>query len=188
MLETCARPGEVLSLQWRDIDLARGELRIRGVNAKDREDRMIPITARWAAVLEMRRLDPGGEPFPPAAFVFGDELGQRKKSVRDAWERARIKAGLGDFHLADLRHEAASRWVENGVGTHVVSKLLGHSNLKTTTIYVNANERQLHNAARRLDEIRATAALAKSLQDEGNALAEDIVSAKAPVGSKVLTC
>src|SRR3954465_11503703 len=56
----CCRPGEVSSLQWRDVDLARREIRIRGVNAKDREDRMIPITSRLAAVLEMRRSDPEG--------------------------------------------------------------------------------------------------------------------------------
>jgi len=97
--------------------------------------------------------------------VFGDEIGQRRKSAREAWERARIAAGIADFHLVDLRHEAASRWEEAGVGTHVVSKMLGHSNLKTTTIYINANERQLHNAARRIDEIREAAALARSLQD-----------------------
>jgi integrase len=147
-----------------NVDLGRREIRIRGVNAKDREDRMLPITSRLAAVLEMRRHDQAGEPFGPEAFVFGDEIGSRQKSVRQAWERARIAAGLGDFHLADLRHEAASRWEEAGVGTHVVSKMLGHSNLKTTTIYVNANERQLHLAARRLDDLRADAALASSLQ------------------------
>src|SRR5436190_12392939 len=124
---------------------------------------MIPITARLATVLEMRRIDPAGEALPPNAFVFGDEGGGPKKRVREAWQRACTAVGLFDFHLADLRHEAASRWEENGVGTHVVSKLLGHSHLKTTTVYINANERQLHNAARRLDEIRATAALAKSL-------------------------
>ncbi|OLC47902.1 MAG: hypothetical protein AUH43_10695 [Acidobacteria bacterium 13_1_40CM_65_14] len=109
--------------------------------------------------------DPEGQPFGREAFVFGDEIGRRRKSAREAWERARIAAGIADFHLADLRHEAASRWEEAGVGTHVVSKMLGHSNLKTTTIYINANERQLHNAARRIDEIREAAALARSLQD-----------------------
>jgi hypothetical protein len=41
----------------------------------------------------------------------------------------------------------------------------GHSNLKTTTIYINANERQLHNAARKIDELREATALARSLQD-----------------------
>jgi len=57
-----------------------------------------------------------------------------------------------------------SRWEEAGVGTHVVSKMLGHSNLKTTAIYINANERQLHNAARRIDELRDAVSVAKTLQ------------------------
>jgi integrase len=64
---------------------------------------------------------PEGQPFGREAFVLGDEIGRRRESVREAWERARVAAGIGDFHLADLRHEAASRWEEAGVGTHVVT-------------------------------------------------------------------
>jgi integrase len=115
MLETCCRPGEILSLQWKDVDLARREMRIRWSKAKDREDRMIPITSNLAATLEMRRHDPAGQELGPEAYVFGDELGNRCKSVRQAWEKARNAAGLVGLHLADLRHEAASRWEEAGV-------------------------------------------------------------------------
>ena len=123
---------------------------------------MIPITARLEATLEMRRHDPAGEEFGPDAYVFGDEFGNRCKSLRRAWEKARAAAGLGDFHLADLRYEGASQWAEAGVGTHVVSKLPGHTNLKTT-LYINANEKQLHRAAKRIDQVRA--GLASSLQE-----------------------
>jgi len=166
MLETCCRPGEVLSLQVRDVDMQRREVRIRAENAKDREPRMVPVTARLGAVLEMRLKDADGRRLPSEAFVFGDGLGNRRKagSVRAAWDRACAAIGLRDFHLADLRHEAASQWEEAGVGTHVVSTMLGHSNLKTTTIYINAKARQLHNAAHKMDQVRA--AVAKTLQNE----------------------
>jgi len=39
----------------------------------------------------------------------------------------------GDFHLADLRHEAASRFDEAGMPINFVSKMLGHTNLLTTS-------------------------------------------------------
>ena len=128
LLDTACRPGEILSLQWKDVNLERRELTVRAVNAKSRTARMIPISARLAAVLEMRRLDPAGKPFPPEAYPFGNEVGERK-SVRPAWEKARDAAGLPGFQLRDLRHEAGSRFDEAGIPINYVSKLLGHASL-----------------------------------------------------------
>jgi integrase len=90
----------------------------------------------------------------PAAYVFGDELGQQATSVRTAWENARRAAGLGDLHLADLRHEAGSRFEEAGAPTVYVSKFLGHRNLTTTTRYLNATIRGLRLALEKLEESR----------------------------------
>jgi integrase len=42
-LETGCRLGERLALQWRDVDLDRRDLRIRGENTKDEETRLLPI-------------------------------------------------------------------------------------------------------------------------------------------------
>ena len=85
----------------------------------------------------MRKLGPDGEELPPTAYVFGNVLGERLGLVRALWERARVAAKLGDFHLADLRHEAASRFDEAGVPINFVSKILGHTNLTTTSRYLN---------------------------------------------------
>ena len=129
MLDTCCRPGELLSLQWKDLNLERREMTIRRTNAKTRKARLVPISARLLAVLEMRRLSPSGEAFGPEAYVFGDEIGQRRKSVRADWENACETAGLKDFHLGDLRHETASRFEEADVPVSHISKLLGHDAL-----------------------------------------------------------
>ena len=59
-LESGARLGELLSLLWKDVDLARGEVTIRATNAKNKENRHIPISTRLRAVLEMGRYDPTG--------------------------------------------------------------------------------------------------------------------------------
>ena len=122
MLETCCRPGEILSLQWHDVDLGTRELTIRAEKAKTRRARRLPISIRLLAILEMRRLDPSGEPFPLDAYVFGNRLGKRVSSIRTAWENAREAAGHDGFQLRDLRHEAASRFDEAGVLTTDVSK------------------------------------------------------------------
>lgn len=168
MLETCCRPGEMLSLQWRDVDLETRELTIRAEKAKTRRARRLPISSRLMAVLEMRRLDPSGKEFPPEAYVFGNEVGKRVTNVRNAWERAREVAGLQGFQLRDLRHEAASRFEEAGVLTTDVSKFLGHRNLTTTTRYLNTTSRRLRLALLRVEEARAKAeseSLANSCKD-----------------------
>ena len=77
----------------------------------------------------MRKCDAAGARLPADAYVFGDEVGRQAKSVRKEWERVRDKVGLQGFHLADLRHEAASRFEEFGVPTLYVSQFLGHANL-----------------------------------------------------------
>ncbi|HEX6465385.1 MAG TPA: site-specific integrase [Vicinamibacterales bacterium] len=166
MLETCCRPGEILSLQWQDVDLETRELTIRAEKAKTRRARRLPISSRLVAILEMRRLDPTGKPFQPEAYVFGNRLGQRVKSIRTAWENAREAAGLDGFQLRDLRHEAASRFEEAGVLTTDVSKFLGHRNLSTTTRYLNTTSRRLRLALLRVEQAREDSErLANSCKD-----------------------
>ncbi len=105
-LETCCREGELLSLQWRDVSLDRGELILRATKTKDREDRVVPISQRLRAVLEMVRFDPAGEPMPPAAYPFGDELGQRAGDTKRAWQTTVLKA---------IGHEPVWIWRRKGI-------------------------------------------------------------------------
>jgi len=166
MLETCCRPGEILSLQWQDVDFEARELTIRAEKAKTRRVRRLPISNRLFAVLEMRRLDPSGKAFPPEAYVFGNRLGERIKSIRRAWESAREAAGLNGFQLRDLRHEAASRFEEAGVLTTDVSRFLGHTSLSTTTRYLNTTSRRLRLALLRVEQAREQSKnLANSCKD-----------------------
>jgi integrase len=90
-LESCCRAGELLTLQWSDV-LSRGEMTVRAEKAKSRRKRTIPISSRLRQVLEMRRNDPEGRPFPPPAYVLGDEVGARVGSIKRAWQTAVLRA------------------------------------------------------------------------------------------------
>jgi integrase len=158
LLDTACRLGELLSLQWRDVNLERRELRIQAAKAKTRTARIVPISTRLLSTLEMRRLDPAGQEFRRDAYVFGTEAGEQIRSVREAWEEAREKAGLNDLQLRDLRHEAGSRFDDAGVSTNYVSKILGHASLSTTTRYLNIQRRGLHLAMEKLEESQKLAA------------------------------
>ena len=151
-LETACRQGELLSLQWADVNLERREIRLRAEKTKDAEDRIIPISTRLLAALEMGKTDPTGRDFGPEDYVFGDTVGRRITTVKTAWKTATTKIPGLRFH--DLRHEAGSRLLERGWPLHHVQAMLGHANIKTTSIYLNAVLPGLHESMRKSDEAR----------------------------------
>jgi len=53
LLDTAARLGAVLSLQWKDSNLDRRELVIRAEKSKTRTGRIVPISGRLLARLEI---------------------------------------------------------------------------------------------------------------------------------------
>jgi integrase len=135
------------------VDLPGRELRIRAEKARDGEDRILPISSRLAAVLEMAKLDPGGEEYGLDKYVFG-ELGFQIDSPKRAWKTACDKAGISDLRFHDLRHEAGSRLLEAGFQLHQVREMLGHANLSQISTYLNAGRLGLQDAMRRVDASR----------------------------------
>ena len=125
------------------MNLERREITVRAINAKTRTARILPISSRLLATLEMRKLDPAGRPF-----------------------------GLEDLQLRDLRHEAGSRFDEAGVSTNYVSKLLGHASLSTTTRYLNIQRRGLHLAMEKLEESQKAAGRGAAEESGGTRTAE----------------
>ena len=153
-LETCARRGELLSLQWREVDLERRRLRLLARRTKDGEERVIPISARLAAVLEYAKVGPAGTEPLPDDFVFGNAIGEQVRSVKTAWRATCQRAGIAGLRFHDLRHEAGSRLAEGGVPLHFVQAILGHSNLKQTSTYLNVPLGGLDQAMGKYDQQR----------------------------------
>lgn len=102
-LETGMRRGEILSLQWWQVEGQRverrsvvwapkAELLLPAAKTKTKSDRRVPVSTRLRAVLEMRRFDPAGEPLRAQAYVFGNAIGQQVSDVSRAWETAVLKA------------------------------------------------------------------------------------------------
>ncbi len=62
------------------------------------------------------------------------------------------KAGLTDFKLHSLRHTFATRMIDNGVDVLTLSKILGHSDIKTTMIYAKVRVEAMKNAVMQLEK------------------------------------
>lgn len=135
-LETGCRLGELLSLQW---DQVRGDLFLPAGKTKAKKPRRVPISSVLQGVLDARRHDPAGEPLPAEAFVFGDEVGRRRRSIRTAWRLTCARAKIVGLHFHDLRREAGSRWMDAGVPLTMIQKWLGHHNISQTSTYLAAS-------------------------------------------------
>lgn len=135
-LETGCRLGELLSLQW---DQVRGDLFLPAGKTKAKKPRRVPISTVLRAVLDRRRLDPAGEPLKPSAYVFGDDVGRRRHSVRGAWVFLCKRAKVTGLHFHDLRREAGSRWMDAGVPLGTIQRWLGHHNISQTSTYLAAS-------------------------------------------------
>jgi integrase len=179
-LESCARQGELIELQWAQIE--RDWIRLDAEDTKDGEHRYVPITSRLRAVLAMVRFDPAGRPFPPSAYVFGNEVGERLPFPKKAWETTLLRAhgitpewerGQGkltaacrtrltteiDLEFRDLRREGACRLhFEQRWPLGAVQALLGHANIETTSRYLNIEREDMRQAMRRAQEEAANAA------------------------------
>jgi integrase len=102
-IETGCRRGELLSLQWKQVEgmrlegqevtwASRAEVFLPHQKTKTKKDRRVPLSSRLKVILAMRRCDPAGDPLTPDAFVFGSEIGTRVDGFKRAWSTAVLKA------------------------------------------------------------------------------------------------
>jgi integrase len=63
--------------------------------------------------------------------------------IGSRFRAACTRAKLDGLHFHDLRHEAASRFLEAGAALHEVQAILGHTNIQQTSAYLNASNEGL---------------------------------------------
>lgn len=154
-LSTGMRVGEILGLRWADVRCdvtgTPRELVLPATTTKTGRTRVLPVGARLRAVLAMRRTDPAGQDFPPTAFVFGNEVGERIGSIKTAWVATCRRAGISGLRFHDLRRSFACSLLESGAGLHDVRDFLGHTDITTTSKYLAATPVRLRAALDRME-------------------------------------
>jgi integrase/recombinase XerD len=141
MHETGCRAGEVLGLRHEDIAAAECEVTIvarenaNGARAKS-GGRTVPVGPELIRLYADYLHEEYGPALSDYVFIniWAEPKGQAWSypAAYDLVLRLRARTGL-DFDPHWFRHSAATRWLRDGVSVEVVSKLLGHSSVTTTS-------------------------------------------------------
>lgn len=140
------RIGELIPLQWSDIDLRAGTVSIRRgqvevakqvivsepKTARSRRTIKLPREAVQALVDHRARMLVEGLAGNPLVFI--NEAGGMisRNDCRSSWERIRKLTKMPKLRIHDLRHTNASLLLSAGVHAKVVSERLGHSTISLT--------------------------------------------------------
>lgn len=142
------RAAETVGLDRKDLDLARGLVRLFG---KGRKERLGALGPQAVAALEAYLSDPKRPiPVPRAKqAVFLNARGGRltTRSLGRILERYRREAGIvrhASPHT--LRHSFATHLLDRGADLRSVQELLGHAHLTTTQIYTHVSIERLREA------------------------------------------
>ncbi len=141
------RLGECLALEWTDVDFATKLLAVENKShhtTKSKRRRVVPIPVVLVDIL--RRLYKKRDHDCPLIFnCNGSKLSDERVSrvVKKAVSAAKLNPEL---HFHSLRHGYATTLLTYGVPIYSVSKLLGHSSVKTTEIYSHVVGTDLKNA------------------------------------------
>jgi len=169
---TGMRLGEIKKLRWSNVSLIDNQIRLDPGTTKNDESRVIPLIAELPDMLKILR-----QKNRVSEFVF-TRNGKALVSFRKAWTRACVAAGLGRiepvtdsatgevilgkekkprmkyagliFH--DLRRTGVRNLVRAGVPERVAMQISGHKTRAIFERYNIVSERDLKDAARKLDD------------------------------------
>ncbi len=125
MTETAMRADECLTAKWGGVNWEKRLLRLEDAKAGPRN---VPLSPRAIEIL--KGLGPSDDPKKKI-------IGISYEALKAAWRRACERAGVGDLHIHDLRHTAATRMALKSGNIFIVQKLTGHKTIEMVKRYVN---------------------------------------------------
>lgn len=151
-IETACRRGELLKLNWKDVDIENQTAVLR--DTKNSETRVIPLSRSAINILlSLKRTSP--KVFNLSKNSLTSAWGTAKKRARDQYiadcnEKSIIPQSgyIIDLRWHDLRHEGTSRLFEHGLDLMEVASVTGH---KTLSMLRNYTHLKAQNLAQKLD-------------------------------------
>lgn len=141
------RLGELLGIEWDDIDTDRRTAMIRSrkhpdVRVKEQNHQEVPLIAFGG--VDTFDLVAGRPEYLPSPFPY------KRASVSTAFGQAALRCGIRDLHIHDLRAHALSGLLEAGVPIPQVALISGHRSWKVLARhYSRIDPLSVHEAIKR---------------------------------------
>ena len=153
---TGARNVELTHLKFSDVDSKRMVIHIQG--GKGRKDRDVMLSAKLLEELREHWHRLWRKPkvwLFPGNHDHGSDQPIDTKTVWHACQQAAERAGLKKgVHPHTLRHCFATHLLEAGADLRTIQILLGHHDLKETTVYLHLSQRHLQATPSPLDSLQ----------------------------------
>lgn len=165
---TGLRQGELLALDWKNIDLKNRIIRVKQTIKEvyvydDNENKHIENIFQTPKTQNSIR----DVPIPSNIFnmlnkienkqnlLFSDVNGQPLKAKRifDFWKKFLKECNIPYKKFHSIRHTYASMLLQKGVDIETVAELMGHSAISITQIYLHSNNSEKQKAVNKLNEI-----------------------------------
>lgn len=147
-VETAARRGELLKLEWKNVDLATGTALL--IDTKNGEDRKIPLSSLARTVLEDLPRKDCGRVFPLEEYEARSAFEVARRRARKNYEKQCAlteSSPSGDFlcdlRFHDLRREGTTRLFEKGFDIMEAAAVTGHKTLSMLKRYTNLRAEDL---------------------------------------------
>lgn len=145
LLYSCSlRVSELINLKWTNIDRSRMIINI--IQAKGNKDRQVGLNQQLIDLLTNYYKE-----YKPKEYVLNGQFPEKQlqysdRSVGEVIKQLAKKAGINNKHIYThlMRHTSATHLVESGTDINLIQKILGHSNVKTTGIYLHISHNLIH--------------------------------------------
>jgi len=147
------RRQELLDLKIDDIDSKRMMIRIQ--NGKGNKSRNVPLSINSLKIL--RKYYSYCHPEKYLFEGYNQGVAYSATSLNNIVRKTAQKAGVTKhIHTHSLRHTFATHLLEKGVNLKVIQKLLGHSSMRTTALYLHLAKIDFNKFKNPFDEFEQT--------------------------------
>jgi len=170
---------EVLTLQWRNISFETGTVRLDPGTTKNKDGRVIYMTAQLRVLLEEQRrqtLALQQQTNRIISLVFHDN-GERIVNYDKRWREACKRAGVPGKYVHDFRRTAVRNMVKAGIPERVAMEMSGHKTRSVFDRYHIVADSDLREAANRLERAMSTQIMTKTMTVAAIPPAKSAVSA-----------
>ena len=139
---TAMRQGEIMKLQWEQVDLERGIITVKGIETKNSLTKFIPIHPELNQYLN----NLGG--FTKSGHVVqsnGKELKNFSGNLKNQWNMATMNVGIKNLRFHDMRHVATNKLRKSVIDPIKLNSITGHKSDRALNRYIFVDPDEMKN-------------------------------------------